>query len=432
MTTDNLHYVDIDAPGLRSESLAVAEREVVRRIRDQIYGLEELGDVLRLIFEHGRSLWPMDRLGLAVFEEQGLRLTAQHVLADYTGVRLEQGYTEDIERSSLRELLDSGRARIIRSLERYLSEVGRRSPSSRLLLAEGVRSNMTVPLVVDGRVVGVLFFSSRVEDAFMLRHLRLILVLAQRIGQIVEKVQQLQELAEANRAYMEVLGMVSHELKAPVASMVMDAYVLESGALGSLSEVQRERVRSIARKGEFLVGLVREYLDLARIEGPQLHLRAQDQVSLDQVLDSALFLHRTTMDEQGMRTEVEVPEDLTPVRCDPNLLLVALSNLVGNAVKYGRQGGLIRLEAIQDPGAFEVVVFNEGQGFEPQERFRLFRRFSRLDSAARVPGTGIGLYTAWRAIRLHGGVMDARSQPGEWAEFTLRIPQPLPEGAGRR
>lgn len=432
MTTDNLHYVDVDAPGLRSESLEADEREVVRRIRDRIYGLDDLEDVLALIFEHGRALWPMDRLGLAVFEENGLRLTARHVLAQYEGVRLDESYTEDIERSSLRELLQSGRARIIRSLERYLSEVGRRSPSTRLLLAEGVRSNMTIPLVVDGRVVGVLFFSSRKEDAFLLRHLRLILVLAERIGQIVEKVQQLQELAEVNRAYLEVLGMVSHELKAPVASMVMDAYVLESGALGPLSEAQRERVRSIARKGEFLVDLVREYLDLARVEGPKLRLRPQDDVVLDQVLDSALFLHRTAMEDRRIRAEVELPVQLTPVRCDPNLLLVALSNLVGNAVKYGRDGGLIRLEAIQDEAAFEVVVFNEGQGFEPQERYRLFRRFSRLSSAARIPGTGIGLYTAWRAVRLHGGTMDAHSQPGEWAEFTLHIPQPLPQEAGRR
>ena len=56
MSTDNLHYVDLEAPGLRSESLEAAEREVVRRIRDRIYGLDELEDVLRTIWKHGRAL----------------------------------------------------------------------------------------------------------------------------------------------------------------------------------------------------------------------------------------------------------------------------------------------------------------------------------------------------------------------------------------
>ena len=103
-------------------------------------------------------------------------------------------------------------------------------------------------------------------------------------------------------------------------------------------------------------------------------------------------------------------------------------NLLGNAVKYGQEGGLIRLRYDHLPYSFVVSVWNEGPGFAAEERSRLFRKFSRLQAPelkARK-GTGVGLYTAWRIAHIHGGRMDATSKHGSWAEFRLEVPQPLP------
>jgi signal transduction histidine kinase len=72
-----------------------------------------------------------------------------------------------------------------------------------------------------------------------------------------------------------------------------------------------------------------------------------------------------------------------------------------------------------------VAVRNEGRGFTPADRDRLFRKFSRLDDPElqKQKGTGVGLYTVWRVVNLHGGRVDAASEPGQWAEFSFRIPQ---------
>jgi signal transduction histidine kinase len=71
-------------------------------------------------------------------------------------------------------------------------------------------------------------------------------------------------------------------------------------------------------------------------------------------------------------------------------------------------------------------VWNEGPGFPDADRPKLFRKFSRLDAPElnRRKGTGVGLYTSWRLVQLHGGRIDADSRPGEWAEFIVTLPQP--------
>ncbi len=114
---------------------------------------------------------------------------------------------------------------------------------------------------------------------------------------------------------------------------------------------------------------------------------------------------------------------------DPDRLDRILVNLLGNAVKYGREGGIIRVKVERQPDRTTVSVWNEGPGFPPEERPRLFRKFSRLQTPElrAQKGTGVGLYTAWRIIHLHGGRMDATSQVGHWAEFSFDLPVDLPE-----
>ena len=181
--------------------------------------------------------------------------------------------------------------------------------------------------------------------------------------------------------------------------------------------------------GSYLLALIREYLDLARMEGGSLAFRPRPSAFPEEVVEPALELILPQLEARGMTLERSAPEG-PEVQCDPDLLKIVLVNLLGNAVKYGWEGGILRLGVERRADRLRVTVWNQGPGFSAQERPRLFRKFSRLQAPelrARK-GTGVGLYTAWRLVRLHGGSMDARSEPGQWAEFSLEIPQPLPEG----
>lgn len=419
--TENLSLV---APGAAAPEFTDAERDVLARINQKVAAAQSLEALVDWLFEAVQPIFDCDRVGVSFVEEGGARLVAHCTRAAYEPVILKKGYAEALAGSSLAAVIESGRPRIIRDLERYLAD----HPSSRstkILLREGVRSSMTCPLLVDGRIAGLLFFSARRPDAYAERHVAMEMAIAERLSQAVEKARRIEELAEANRSYFEMLGFVSHELKSPVASIVTDARLLTGGYVGELPEEQRVIVEKIIRKSDYLLNLVREYLDLARLEGGELTLRARDGVDLvADVLEPAYDIVKALAEEKHMPVERAMPPEPVRLTCDPDLLRIVAVNLLGNAVKYGWDRGLVRVAAGSKADGAWFTVWNEGPGFPPDQRPRLFRKFSRLDTPelrARK-GTGVGLYTSWRIVTLHGGRIDATSGEGAWAEFRVDLP----------
>ena len=343
---------------------------------------------------------------------------------------MKQGYRESLQNSTLSEVLQNGLPRIIGDLEAY-SHDRPQSRSSRLLVREGVRSSLTCPLSVEGRVVGFIFRSSLQPHMYGPQHIELQMAITERLSQAVEKAWRIEQLEDANHAYTQMLGFVSHELKSPVASMVTDAQILAQGYLGDLTTEQKAKVESMARKGQYLLSLVREYLDLARVEGGELTLATRSRVDvMEEVLDEAVDLVRPQADSHGVHLMVCMPSPaLPPVCCDPTLLRIVTVNLLDNAIKYGNEGGDIRVKAevLFDRKLGErlrISVWNSGPGFDTAQQDKLFRRFSRLDDPALKSrrGTGVGLYNSWRIVQLHGGRIAADSKRGEWAEFSFEIP----------
>ena len=412
--------------------LSADERAVLRMVNQRVAALPTLDDVIDLLFERTASIFPFDRLGLSFVEEDGRRVVSRYVRATYDKTLLGRGYSEDLRDSSLERVLARGTPRIIPDLESYLA-AHPRSRSTRLLVKEGVRSSLTCPLIVEGRVVGFMFRSSRHPDAYNQHHVELQMALTERLSQAVEKAWRIEQLTAANRNYFEMLGFVSHELKNPVASMVTDARLLADGYLGPLEDQQKAKLERLITKGKYLLDLVREYLDLARVEGGELEISLQCGVPLlDRVVEPVLEFVGPQIEAAGMTIETVLPAAESPaapftIDCDPSLLTIVLVNLLSNAIHYGKAGGGLRLTVTRDAGPLRVAVWNEGPGFARADRGRLFRKFSRLNtpSSDQRRGTGLGLYNSWRIIQLHHGHIRADSKPGEWAEFTFEIPQPL-------
>jgi signal transduction histidine kinase len=430
--TPTIRYVDPFKDRRALQPITAEERSLLRTVNQKIAARPSLQAIVDYLFEHTQTLIPCDRIGLAFVDEDGQRVSSYYNRASYDRLFISRDYSEDLRGSSLKAVLETGLPRIIGDLDQYLLEHPR-SRSTKLLVKEGVRSNLTCPLSVEGRVVGFIFRSSRAPDTYHSKHIELQMAITERLSQAVEKAWRIEQLEAANHAYMQMLGFVSHELKSPVASIVTDAQLLTGGYLGELEPAQKEKLEKLIHKGEYLLGLVREYLDLARVEGP---LEAQLQPGVDvraAVVEEALELVRPQLEAKRMRLVTELPDESPLVCCDPILLRIVLVNLLDNAVKYGREGGEVRvtLEVADSkhvkPRALRLSVRNEGPGFSQADRNRLFRRFSRLDSPElkSKKGTGVGLYSAWRIMQLHRGRITADSKKGQWAKFCVEIPATL-------
>ena len=407
------------------------ERTILRTVNQKIAARPSLRAIVDYLFENTQALIPCDRIGLAFVDERGERVTSYYNRADYEPLYIDKDYSEALRQTSLSEVLRTGQPRIIGNLELYL-EARPRSRSTRRLVQEGVRCNLTCPLSVEGRVVGFIFRSSRRTYTYRPQHIELQMAISERLSQDVEKAWRIEQLEELNHAYTQMLAFVSHELKSPVASMVTDAELMSQGYLGDLTEVQLTKLDGMARKGRYLLGLVNEYLDLARVESGELTLDPTSRVNVnDQVIGEALELVAPQLEAHRVQLVTELPHAPLPlICCDPTLLRIVLVNLLDNAVKYGNEDGTIRLRAEvtsgreDNPARLKISVWNLGPGFSAEEKNKLFRRFSRLDDPALKTrrGTGVGLYNAWRIIQLHKGRITADSKHGEWAEFSFEIP----------
>ncbi len=399
------------------------EAEVLDLVNRKVAAGRSLDEVLDFLFRATRDVCPCDRIGVAFLEEEGRRVVARRAVADYEPVLLGAGWAEDLAATSLGPLLASDAPRVLDDLTAYLA-ARPASRSTRLLVEEGVRSSLTARLEVEGRVLGFLFRSARKPRAYDARQAFLHLAVSERLGQAVEKAWLLDRLTEANAGYVEMLGFVSHELKAPLASLVMDGETLLGGYAGTVDDAARAAVERMVRKATYLGRLVKEYLDLARVEQGDLAVRRVPCDLVADVVDPALDVVRALLSERGCRLVRDLPRGPLPASLDPELMTVVLVNLLGNAAKYARDGGEVRLAARREGPLLRASVRNEGPGFRPEERARLFRRFSRLPDPelAGRPGSGVGLYTCRRIVALHGGRIEAESEPGSWAEFRFEVP----------
>ena len=232
---------------------------------------------------------------------------------------------------------------------------------------------------------------------------------------------------EKNRAYLEMLGFVTHELKSPLASIVFGIGSLREKILGPLTEGQEDVLKSSARSADYLNSTIANFLNLSRIEEGELKLKIS-QVSLkENIIEPAANRLQEIATDNRMEFDIDIPDDLV-IECDPDLMNSVFQNLISNALKYGYKGTSIKVSSELSDGLVNISVFNEGSGFSNEDRLNMFTKFSRFNAANynTKSGTGLGLFVTKNIILKHNGTIWAESEQGKWAKFTFTIPLKQP------
>ena len=233
-----------------------------------------------------------------------------------------------------------------------------------------------------------------------------------------------EDLRKLNRSYMDMLSFVTHELKTPIANSTMSAHSVLQRIFGPLTPMQERMVGLICRNLDQSMSMIKNYLDLSRIEKDELSFTPLMLRLGPEVVEPVLAELSTMISANGMEVESTVGDDVA-LEADSELLRVVYRNLVGNGCKYGRAGGRIRLRAFDEGERYRFEVWNDGQGVAQEQMDRLFQKFSRIPEMQKgaSKGTGLGLFICHTIVNRHGGKIWAEGQHGEWINFIFELPK---------
>jgi diguanylate cyclase (GGDEF)-like protein len=179
-----------------------AETNALIRLGEKVNAGLLLDEVLDQMFDSFQSVFPYDRIGCSLLEDEGRTVRAVWARSSGAAPRLGVGYSAPLAGSSLARIIETGRPRILNDLEKYLREHPG-SHSTRLVVSDGVRSSLTCPLVAQGKRVGFVFFSSNRRNTYSERHVELLMVIASQLSLVVEKGRLYSELLQARTALEE-------------------------------------------------------------------------------------------------------------------------------------------------------------------------------------------------------------------------------------
>jgi len=228
------------------------------------------------------------------------------------------------------------------------------------------------------------------------------------------------EAERANSAKSEFLSRMSHELRTPLNAILGFGQMLKLGGQG-LNEIQQGNVQEILDAGYYLLNLINEVLDLARIESGKLEV-SMEAVIVDDVLQQCFAL----IGPQVEANQIELIDNVCgkgyAVQADYTRFKQVLLNLLSNAVKYNCEQGRITLDSeIIDSRVLRICITDTGTGLSEKEKLQLFLPFERLNVDDNVEGTGIGLVITKHLIELMGGSIGVESTAGEGSTFWVEI-----------
>jgi signal transduction histidine kinase/CheY-like chemotaxis protein len=304
------------------------------------------------------------------------------------------------------------------------------TPALEVQLRAGVRAVQSTPLVgSSGELVGMISTHFRAPRRPGERDLRLLDVLARQTVDMIERLRSEEalraaneQLREADRRKDEFLGMLSHELRNPLAPIRNSTYILRRTAPGS--EQARHAQTVIERQTEHLTRLVDDLLDVTRIARGKIELR-RSRVDLREVVRRAADDFRLATDDRGVTFRAVIPADEISAEADATRITQIIGNLLHNAGKFTRKGDVVTLSLESDGRHATVRVHDTGAGIEPALLPRVFDPFVQGERtlARTAGGLGLGLALVKAIAELHGGTVRGESAgQGKGAEFVVRLP----------
>ncbi|MCH8321433.1 MAG: acyl-CoA dehydrogenase family protein, partial [Acidobacteria bacterium] len=228
-------------------------------------------------------------------------------------------------------------------------------------------------------------------------------------------------LGEENQGWKVTVSALAHDIKNPLGIIMGYAELKLDEAEGREDGGEVSIWNRVEDSGRRIVNLVTGFLEASKAESGKLKI-GEEPVQINRLLREASQQQEGEIHKKGLTLELDLEERLPDVRGDESQLDRVFWNLIGNAIKFTRSGGKVKISSWSDNRHICVAVQDTGVGISKEDLPLLFAEFRRIKTSEKIEGTGLGLFIVKTIIEAHKGTVWADSPDGQGAIFTIRIP----------
>ena len=228
------------------------------------------------------------------------------------------------------------------------------------------------------------------------------------------------EFKELDSAKTTFISTISHELKTPIAAIMMSLQLLEDKRVGELNDEQEQLSKSIKENSERLLSITGELLNMTQVEAGKLQLMPKITKPIE-LIEYAIKANQVQADKFNIQIEVEYPEEkIGKLFVDSEKIAWVLTNLLSNAIRYSKENGRVVIGARQEGDMIDLYVQDFGKGIDPRYHKSIFDRYFRVPGT-KVQGSGLGLSISRDFVEAHGGTLTVESELGKGSRFVMRL-----------
>ena len=221
----------------------------------------------------------------------------------------------------------------------------------------------------------------------------------------------------------DFIFMVSHQLKSPLSSMLMQLSVVVDGLAGDLTAKQKDLLGKAKEKTKGMIILVNDLLDFRRIEEGKI-LQQIERLDLQEILQRTIDLMAMSSEDKDITIETHVDDHLPFITGDKTGIEAVFVNIISNAIKYTPAGGRVTINIYKSGNDVCIKVVDTGIGIAPEDIHRIFDRFyrGRSETTRAIAGSGLGLSIVKRIVDLHKGTVYIESKENQGTTFLVSLP----------
>lgn len=238
------------------------------------------------------------------------------------------------------------------------------------------------------------------------------------IGDVII-LQNITPFKELDFAKTNFIATVSHELKTPIASIMMSLELLRNKNIGSINSEQDQLIQSVKEDSERLLKITGELLDMTQVESGKIHLNLQ-HTSIKMIVQYAMEAVRTHAIQKNISINTQFPDVIPDVNADPEKTAWVITNLLTNAIHYSYDNTNVLLIVSEQNGHMIIRVQDHGMGIDNKYLPHLFDRYFQIPGSSKT-GTGLGLAICREFIEAQGGTITLQSEIGKGSIFTVSL-----------